>query len=194
MDPSSIIAVIVVLIMIVTHIIKSIRENAEAARRQQLSVEDDDELVIMRPKKPVKQQVPNKQRLADRQLLAESLSPFVDARTDSSSSQRQALVKRLAPQGQGQRFEADPGTLDAASIVASTIDPTVKPELDSMTGIYEQDAAAKATRRTAPTIELHISDCLKTPEGICQAVLLAEILKRPAWADTDSFTSAKAGG
>ena len=183
MDGSSIIALIFMIIMIVTHIIKSIRENAEVAKQQQQPPDEaDDELIIMRPKKPVKQLMPNKQRLTDRPPLLESRSAFGEARAEAS--RQQALVKRLAPQGQGQRFEADPGTLNPASIVAPTIDPAVKPELDSMTGIYEQDAAAKATRRLAPTIELNITDCLKTPEGICQAVLLAEILNRPAWLNT----------
>jgi len=171
----SIVALIFAIIMIVTHIIKSIRENAEAVKRQPPDTED--ELVIMRPKKPVKQPLkPNRPEEPSRGLR----SPFDEPKIEPS--RRKALVKKLSPQGEGHRFAVDPGTLDTTNIVAPTIDPTVKPELDSITGIYEQqDAAVRAASRSMPTIELSLLDSLKRPEGICQAVILAEIFNRPAW-------------
>jgi len=176
----SILALLFAIIMIITHIIKSIRESAEAAKRQPPDA-DDDELVIMRPKKPVKQQQkPIRQRLTDEQPSKGLRSVFDEPKT--GSSRQKALVKKLSPQGEGHRFDVDPGTLDTASIVAPTIDPTVRPDLGSITGIYEQqDAAGRAAKRSTPTIELSLLDSLKRPEGIWQAVILAEILNRPAW-------------
>ena len=172
----SILALIFAIIMIVTHIIKSIRESAEIAKRQPPDT-DDDELVIMRPNKPVKQQ----QKTNRPEQLSRGLRSVFDE-SQNESSRKKALVKKLSPQGEGHRFAVDPGTLDTASIVAPTIDPTVKPELGSITGIYEQqDAAMRAARRSAPALELSLFDSLQRPEGICQAVILAEILNRPAW-------------
>ena len=179
---SSIIALIFAIIMIISHIIKSIRENAEAVQQQKPDITED-ELVITRPKNPIKQQKPNPQRLTERQPLTENRS--VSDNTNAGLPKQKALIKKLSPQGEGQRFAVDPGTLNTASIVAPTIDPTVKPELNSITGIYEQDAAAMATRRSLPTIELNIVDYLARPESLCQAMILAEILNRPAWNRTD---------
>ena len=185
-DPGSVVAVVFAILMILTHILKSIRENAEAAKRQQQSDSEKDEVVIVRPNKPVNQQPkPNKLRLADGQP-SQGLRSVFDA-PKAESPRQKALVKTLAPQGEGHRFVTDPGTLDAASIVSPTIDPTVKANLGSMTGIYEQQSAAAraATRQAAPTVEVHLLDILKRPEGICQAVILAEIMNRPAWIDAE---------
>jgi hypothetical protein len=88
----------------------------------------------------------------------------------------------LSPQGEGQRFDADPGTLDTARIVAPTIDPTVKPELESITGIYEEGAVFAEKSKSA--ITLNIADFFAKPEGIVHAVVLAEILNRPLWQET----------
>jgi len=184
LDPGAIIALLFAIIMIITHIIKSIREGAEAAKRQQPDTADD-EVVIVRPNKPVKQQKPTQQRLvAERQPSKGGLRSVFDE-PKAEPTRKKALVKTLAPQGEGHRFVADPGTLDTTNIVAPTIDPTVKADLGSMTGIYDQQsAAARATRRTAPTVEVNLLHILQRPEGICQAVILAEIMNRPAWIDT----------
>ena len=182
-DPGAVIALLFAIIMIITHIIKSIRENADAAQRQQPDTTDD-EVVVIRPNKPVKQQKPNKQRLTMEQPSKGGMrSVFDEPKTEPT--RKKALVKTLATQGEGHRFVADPGTLDTTNIVAPTIDPTVKADLGSMTGIYEdQSAAARATRRTAPTVEVPLLDILQRPEGICQAIILAEIMNRPSWIDT----------
>lgn len=184
MNGGSIIILIFAIIMIVTNIIKSIKENAGIAKHQQPEAADD-ELVIIRPNKPIKQiQKPHKQRLAEGKpvkVLPSQPSILEDMSTESA--QKKALVKKLAPQGEGHRFVADPGTLDTSNIVASTIDPTVKPGLGSITGIYEQDVAIGATQQTVPMLELNLLDGLRKPEGICHAIIFAEIMNRPAWID-----------
>ena len=172
----AIFALIVLIIMVATHIIKSIKEHAEAAKQP----DADDGLVIMtQPKKPVKQpQKPNRVvRSAERQPWRDERSVF-DA-SEAPLPKRRALSKELAPQGEGLRFETDPGTLDITHIVAPTIDPTVKPELDSITGIYEE--GAQFADKSNPAVTLNIADYLAKPEGIIHAIILAEILNRPAW-------------
>jgi len=91
-----------------------------------------------------------------------------------------ALTKKLSPQGEGQRFEADPGTLDTTHIVTPSFDPSVKPELESITGIYENEATS-IEGQSVSAITLNIADWLTKPETICHAIILAEILNRPAW-------------
>ena len=164
---------IIVILIIVANIIKAMKEGA-VAKRQEPDIEADELVIISRPK-PVKQQQGNKQRSRIRQSLGEPL--------DSSAPQkRQALSKKLSPQGEGQRFETAPGTLDTAQIVAPTIDPSMKPELESITGIYEEGAVF--AERAKPAIALNIADFLAKPEGIVQAVIFAEIFNRPAWQET----------
>ena len=170
----SIIFLILVIIMIISHIVKSIKEAAEVAKQQQQQSEAEDDIVIITQQKPVKQPKPNKQRPPIRQPLGEPLRSY-----EAPSRKRQALSKSLGAQGEGQRFEVAPGTLDASQIVAPTIDPTVKPDLGSITGIYEEGAQVR--RRTSETITLNIADYFAKPEGIVHAVILAEILNRPAW-------------
>jgi len=182
---ASIIALIFAIIMIVTHIIKTMRENAEAARQQKPDTAED-EVVVIRPNKPIKQQQkPNKQRLIADQPPKGGLRSVFDE-PKRAPTRQQALVKTLSTQGEGHRFEADPGTLNTSHIVAPSIDPTIKPDLGSMTGIYEQQSAATkaATRRTAPTVEVNLLEGLMKPEGLCQAIIFAEIMNRPAWIDT----------
>jgi len=179
----SIIALIFAIIMLVTHILNSIKEGAEAAKLQKPN-EDDDLVMITQPKKTVKQtQKQNKLvRSAERQSWRDERSVFDTPET--SSPKRRALSKELAPQGEGQRFETDPGTLNVGHIVSPTIDPTVKPELDSITGIYEE--GAQFADRSKPPITLNIADYLIKPEGIVHAIILAEILNRPAWQESRS--------
>ena len=168
------IAVIVAILMVIAHIIKSIKEGAEAAKQPPPDAEQDELVIIPRPK-PVKQPRENRSRSLARQPLEDD--PYV-----STPVKRQALSKKLSPQGEGHRFEADPGSLDAARIVAPTIDPTVKPELESITGIYEEGASF--SDRSTPAITLNLADYLAKPEGVIQAVILAEIMNRPAWKET----------
>ena len=170
----SIITLIIMVLVIIAQIIKSIKESAEAAKQQKPDTEE--ELVIIARPKPGKQPKANKQRSLTRQPLGDGLSILGD---DSKPTKRQALSKKLSPQGEGQRFDADPGTLDTEHLVAPTFDSTVKPELESITGIYDEGTVYGEKSR--PVITLNIADCLTKPEGIVQAVILAEILNRPAW-------------
>lgn len=165
---------IFVIIMILAHIFKAIKENAEAAKQQKSDREEEDRVIVQRPK-PVKQPRENKQRSPVRQSLGDALNI-------SASPKRQALSKELSAQGEGHRFDTAPGTLDSARIVAPTIDPSVKPELESITGIYEEGAVY--AERSKSAITLNIADFLSKPEGIVRAIIFAEILDRPAWQET----------
>ena len=175
----NIVVVVFVVMMIIAHLVKSIREAAEAAKQQQQQAKADEDIVIITQQKPTKSQKAVKQRPPVRQPLGDTLSL-----SDSPSQKRQALSKRLGTQGEGQRFEVAPGTLDASQIVAPTIDPTVRPDLGSITGIYEE--GAQVGRRTGAAISLNIADYLAKPEGVIQAVILAEILNRPAWQESQA--------
>ena len=170
----NIVVVIFVIIMIISHIIKSIKEAAEVAKQQQQQTDAEEDIVIITQQKPNKPPKAVKQRPPVRQPLGEPL------RSSAPSSQkRQALSKKLGTQGEGQRFEVAPGTLDASQIVAPSIDPTVRPDLGSITGIYEE--GAQVGRRTGETITLNVADFLAKPEGIVHAIILAEILNRPGY-------------
>ena len=173
--------IIIAIILIIAHIIKSIKDGAAEAAAKQQKPDADEELVIVRPKKAtVKQQRPNKQHVVEQRSWRDEPSVFDNSKTERSG--KQALVKQLAAQGEGERFEADPGTLDTSQIVAPTIDPTVKPELESITGIYEQGALFG--EKPVAAVTLDVAAWLAQPEGICQAVILAEILNRPGWQET----------
>jgi hypothetical protein len=175
----AVITLVIAIIAIVAHIIKNMQESAQA-KQVDVEKEDNEELVILTRPKPNKQGKPmktGKQRPSGLHSLGDSLGGL-----GSEPTKRQALSKKLSPQGEGQRFEADPGTLDAMRIVAPTFDPIVKPELESITGIYEEGAMFSET--TKPAITLNIADYLAKPEGIIHAVILAEVLNRPDWSNS----------
>jgi hypothetical protein len=178
----TIITLIFTILVIVAHIIKAIRERAEAVKQPPPDPDEEELVIVTRPKpgKQSKQPKMTKQRSLTRQPLGERLEILDD--WDIQPSQRQALSKKLSPQGEGQRFDADPGTLDTARVLAPTIDSTVKPELESITGIYEE--GVMFAEGSKPAITLNIADYLAKPEGIVHAVILSEILNRPAWQKT----------
>lgn len=179
MDGGTIVGLIVAILMIIAHLVRVIREDAEAAKQPPPAPElMEDELILITRPKAVKQPKADQQRLTGRQS-SKNLRSVPDARLPEPFKQ-QALTKKLSPQGEGRRFETDPGTLDTSRIVAPTFDPTVKPELESITGIYEQEATS-IEKRPASAMTLDIADWLAKPEGICRAVILAEILNKPAW-------------
>ncbi|MCL2005774.1 MAG: hypothetical protein FWG73_06380 [Planctomycetaceae bacterium] len=192
----SILAFVFAIIFIISHIIKSIREASEVVRQQQLKQQQaqqnkrppgqkpvaDDEIINITRSKAAKPPKPIRHTLGQSPLskpFGKDPLPYESGSRDSSPPRRQALSKKLAPQGEGHRFEADPGTLDPSRIVSPTIDPTVRPDLYSMTGIYEQ--GVQFTGHSKPAIAINLNDCLTRPEGIVQAVILAEILNKPAW-------------
>ncbi|MDR2706959.1 MAG: hypothetical protein LBC02_14365 [Planctomycetaceae bacterium] len=96
---------------------------------------------------------------------------------ETTRKTRGTLSRELAPQGEGTRFETATGTFDPSQIVAPTIEPTVKPTLESMTGIYEALPTSSELQPQLLTFDVH--KLIASPEGIRQAVLLSEILKRP---------------
>jgi hypothetical protein len=110
-----------------------------------------------------------------RAIRKQSLATETTAETTRKT--RGILSRELAPQGEGVRFETATGTLDPSQIVASTIEPTVKPMLESMTGIYEASPTSSEFQAQSLTFDIH--KLIASPEGIRQAVLLSEILKRP---------------
>ena len=87
------------------------------------------------------------------------------------------LVRELAPQGEGSRFDVRPGTLDGTLILTPSVEPTVQPTLESMTGIYDAPPGGEQAAQTPLAVD--IFQMLTTPGGIRQAVVLGEILKRP---------------
>jgi len=184
-----IIGAIIFIIIIIAQIIRSIRESSSAQQQPKVNKGEAD-LVSTAPskpnKQPAKQSKPVKQRPPERQVWR-SESAWRDERSvfddpNTEAPRQKALIKKLSPQGEGQRFAVDPGTLDTTNIVAPTIDPTVKPELDSITGIYEQGVTFGETAK--PAITLNLADWFTKSEGICQAVIFAEIMNRPAWQET----------
>ena len=171
----SIITLVIMILVIIAQIIKNIKESAEAAQKQR--PDEEEELVIIARPKSGKQAKPGKQRSLTRQPLDDGMSILSG---DSKPAKRQALSKKLSPQGEGQRFDADPGTLDTEHLVSPTFDSTVKPELESITGIYEEGTVYGEKSRPA-AITVNMADYLAKPEGIVHAVIFAEILKHPAW-------------
>ena len=119
-----------------------------------------------RPPRPVRQ----------RKRAAQDDSPV---ERETERSRPKALSRELAPQGAGTRFEAAPGTLDTTSLVASSIEPTVKPNLESMTGIFAGIyEGPPGTEYGDSAMAFDLQQLIAKPEGIRQAIILAEILKR----------------
>ncbi|MDR1052890.1 MAG: hypothetical protein LBL39_01835, partial [Planctomycetaceae bacterium] len=101
---------------------------------------------------------------------------------------RKSLTRELPQQGQGSRFEAAPGTLASIQLTPQ-VEATVKPELDSLTGIYdpkEQD------ENSTNQLSINLIELLTTPEGIRNSVILSEILNRPNYLTQDSKISTNA--
>ena len=186
-----IIGALIFILLIIAHIIKSIRDTVPPKSPDAKRGQDSDVVIITQSKqskqsaKPTK---PSKKRLTEQSPLWNDRSVFDNTKTEAP--RQKALVKKLSPQGEGQRFAVDPGTLDTTNIVAPTFDPTVKPELDSITGIYERGVMFGESAQ--PAITLNITDWLARPESLCQAVICAEILNRPAWQEVPSvYTAAR---
>jgi hypothetical protein len=104
-------------------------------------------------------------------------SLVIETATETTRKTRGTLSRELAPQGEGTRFETATGTLDPSQIIAPTIEPTIKPMLESMTGIYEALPTSSELQPQSLTLDIH--KLIASQEGIRQAVLLSEILKRP---------------
>ncbi|MDR3196422.1 MAG: hypothetical protein LBU34_01015 [Planctomycetaceae bacterium] len=97
---------------------------------------------------------------------------------ENTRKTRGTLSRELAPQGEGSRFETTTGTLNSSQIITPSITPTVKPTLESMTGIYETPPSSFEFQQSL-TLALDINNIIASPEGLRHAVILSEILKRP---------------
>lgn len=147
------------------------RKNREEEKKQEALRQQQAEQPRLRDREKQEQQRRQKRSTVS---SLESQDVF---ETKNRQQRQQALVRELTPQGEGQRFEADPGTFDVFRLVTTSIEATVKPTLESMTGIY--DAAPATSEFQDQPLTLDIQKLLARPEGIRQAVLLAEIFKRP---------------
>jgi hypothetical protein len=113
----------------------------------------------------------------ERKRATRKQSLTLETVAETARKTRGTLSRDLAPQGEGSRFETTTGTLNSSQIIASTIEPTVKPMLESMTGIYEASPTSSELQPQSLTFDIH--KLIASPDGIRQAVLLSEILKRP---------------
>jgi hypothetical protein len=113
----------------------------------------------------------------ERKRTTRKQSLVTETSTETARKTRGTLSRELAPQGEGARFETTTGTLNPSQIIAPSIEPTVKPMLESMTGIYEASPTTSELQPQSLTFDIH--KLIASPEGIRQAVLLSEILKRP---------------
>ncbi|MDR0337848.1 MAG: hypothetical protein LBI18_12240 [Planctomycetaceae bacterium] len=113
----------------------------------------------------------------ERKRISRKSSLVTETISENARKTRGTLSRELAPQGEGSRFETTTGTLHSSQIIAPSIEPTVQPMLESMTGIYE--TASVASENQSQSLTLDVQKLLAGSEGLRQAVILAEILKRP---------------
>ena len=141
---------------------KDLKEKLLDAFQTAVAEEPREEPVVRpRPKKERKRKQP--------ELVMETDNEFPTRGTP--------LVRELAPQGEGSRFDAKPGTLDSSQILSPSVEPTVQPTLESMTGIYDAPPGGESSAQALLTVDLF--RVLTTPNGVRQAVVLGEILRRP---------------
>jgi hypothetical protein len=173
--------IIILLLFVIAHILKAFFESRSAkASEEKLkqksgnepAIDADDDFFTFQTKTPPP---PRERKRSPRRQpsVPNNETTFENPRRKT----RGTLSRELGQQGEGTRFEAAPGTFDPTQLVAPTIEPTVKPTLESMTGIYE---APPTSNETQPST-LNILQFIMEPEGIRQAIILAEILKRPEY-------------
>ena len=167
------IGLIIFVLIIVFNAVKSMFEArfAEAEKNRQKELAQT-ELELSEP-----EPVPAPPRRESQRPVRKRMSSYESSTETEQRKSRAPLSRELGVQGEGARFDADPGTLETAHLVAPSIEPTVKPTLESMTGIYE--AAPTVTELGDQPLTLDIQKLIAKPEGLRQAIILAEILKRP---------------
>ncbi|GHT44152.1 hypothetical protein FACS189454_00820 [Planctomycetales bacterium] len=141
---------------------QSKRPKQPAPIRQAVAENLPDELTLVSrtPKKQAK-------RVKRRDLVPDEISAEKPLR-------RQPSVKELPPPGIGSRFDVAPGMLDSSQIVAPTLSTNIKPNFESLTGIYDQPATQLSTEQQT----VDIFAMLSNPDGLRQAVILSEIFTR----------------
>ena len=171
---------IILLVFVVPAVIKYFTGQAALKKQQQLAEQTLEEhlreafstaAAEEAPKEFVVRQRPKPPKKRKRTELV------LESDTDQPTAHRPSLSRELAPQGEGIRFEARPGTFDASQTLIPRVEPTVQPMLDSMTGIYDVPSDGKQSTHTLLAVD--ILRMFTTPSGAQQAVVLGEILKRP---------------
>jgi len=139
--------------------------------------ETDDELImqIIKESRKKAQQGEKKRKRRPQRTTTDSYESV----HEESRPTRTVLARELGQQGAGSRFEAQPGTLGISEIAVASIEPTVKPTLDSLTGIYDEQQASETTASQAAFSGLYAM--LAQPEGIRNAVVLSEIFSGGKW-------------
>ena len=147
---------------------KESQKNQPEDQNRQLEREDDLTITNL-PEVRSKVSKERLRRKVERETLTQSYRPA------PVPQREERLANALQPQGVGARFDASPGTFDGAQIVASSVVPTINPILDSMTGAFDDHAQTNVRLKD----NLGLRQLLTTPQGIRQAVVLSEIMKRP---------------
>ncbi|MDR2169314.1 MAG: hypothetical protein LBP59_04160 [Planctomycetaceae bacterium] len=189
---STIVSIIVITIYIIVHIASSLSDARETVAKksqnsqkqknsninQNVNIEQSEQQEIIFVSK-----AREKKKRNLRKPQPDIPTEFINDNANDQKITRKALARELPQQGQGTRFDAAPGTLNAIQL-APTVEVTVKPELESLTGIYEQNAQnvnidQKNINNLNPQNIINLNELLLTPDGIRNAVILSEILNRP---------------
>lgn len=165
------------IVFIIFVIFQFFRASFEARKAQAIQQQEDEERRKKSNDSKQQLQANRNHKKKDQYISSTFERKSLESENEVRRDRKKVLAKELAPQGEGRRFEADPGTLDMTSLIAPSIEPTVKPTLDSMTGIYE--AAPTSSELQDQPLTSDIQKLIAKPEGIRQAIILAEILKRP---------------
>lgn len=164
------------LIFVVLFFLKAIFETIAAARKGKNSALQEQEAAenllnerveTAAAKRPTKNKGRRRKQPKEREYVLEL--------EDEPVRRRGTLNKELNPLGEGNRIEAAPGTLHTPQLAAATLRTKIKPELESLTGIY--DIAPDSSEQKIQPLDL--SKMLTQPDGIRQGIIWAEILKRP---------------
>lgn len=159
---------LVILLLIALRVIHAVwgnRTNAVVAEGQTpLTAEEEQELI--------EQLEEEWEALHRANAVQESVEVEADYRPAQSVFDRQS-----APQEEGSRFDVKPGILGSSHLVVPPMEPSVKPTLESLTGVYED--AFTQTERTQEGAGADILSQLRHTTNIRQAFILAEIFRRP---------------
>ncbi|MDR2761737.1 MAG: hypothetical protein LBB88_03950 [Planctomycetaceae bacterium] len=195
-DFSTIIGIIFVVIYVIAHIIGSLgaaHETSVKKAKNNIKQQEQELNDYMSERKnnaiPVRQnneqeiiytsRPSEKKKRNLRKPQPQISSEIINALPNDQKNTRKSLARELPTQGQGTRFEASPRTLNTT--LASTVETNVNPDLESLTGIYEQPAQNAANSGNPKTLTININDLLSTPEGIRNSIILSEIINRPNW-------------
>ncbi|MDR1142030.1 MAG: hypothetical protein LBL62_10080, partial [Planctomycetaceae bacterium] len=168
------IGAIIFLLLIIAQILKayfntrSIQAEEENRLQKQIQISDLEEdleeplnpFPVLQTAKPSRE----RKRTHRKQSFATESTPETARKT------RGTLSRELAPQGEGSRFETTTGTLNQSQIIAPSIESTVKPMLESITGIYETPPVSSEDQSQPLTLD--IQKLIASPGGLRQAVLL----------------------